>query len=97
MQYIAFDVHKRYTFVSVESESGELVQEGRIMHERGAVGAFLDGCESGSPVAVETVGNWYWIVDEIEEAKMAPRLVNARRAKAPYRRYTEWRTITLLK
>lgn len=69
MQYIAFDVHKRYTFVSVESETGELVQQGRIFHERGSVGAFFDGCETGSPVAVETVGNWYWIVEEIEGAK----------------------------
>ena len=32
-------------------------------------------------MAVETVGNWYWIVDEIEAAGMVPRLVHARRAK----------------
>jgi len=30
---------------------------------------------------VETIGNWYWITDEIEAAGMGPRLVNARRAK----------------
>jgi transposase len=35
----------------------------------------------GSPVAVETIGNWYWIVDEIERAGMRPRLVHARKAK----------------
>jgi transposase len=27
------------------------------------------------------VGNWYWLVDEIEEAGMVPRLVHARKAK----------------
>jgi transposase len=32
-------------------------------------------------VAIETTGNWYWIVDEIEAAGMVPRLVHARRAK----------------
>jgi hypothetical protein len=32
-------------------------------------------------VAVETVGNWYWIVDEIEAAGCVPRLVHARKAK----------------
>jgi hypothetical protein len=32
-------------------------------------------------VAVETVGNWYWIVDEIEAAGMVPHLVHARKAK----------------
>jgi transposase len=30
---------------------------------------------------VETVGKWYWIVDEIEEAGMVPWLVHARKAK----------------
>ena len=32
-------------------------------------------------MAVETVGNWYWIVDEIEQAGMFPRLVHAHKAK----------------
>jgi hypothetical protein len=32
-------------------------------------------------VAVETIGNWYWIVDEIEAAGCLPRLVHARKAK----------------
>jgi transposase len=32
-------------------------------------------------VAVETIGNWYWIVDEIEEAGMRPALVHAFKAK----------------
>jgi transposase len=81
MQYIAFDSHKHYTLVSVEEESGELVCERRIAHERGAIREFLMGFDPGSPVAVETIGNWYWIVEEIEEAGMVPRLVHARKAK----------------
>ena len=32
-------------------------------------------------MAVETVGNWYWVVDEIEAGGGKPRLVNARLAK----------------
>jgi transposase len=32
-------------------------------------------------VALETVGNWYWIVDEIEQAGMKPQLVHAHKAK----------------
>jgi transposase len=32
-------------------------------------------------VAVETIGNWYWIVDEIEAAGMTAQLVHARKAK----------------
>jgi transposase len=67
--------------VSVEGVGGQLVAERRVDHERGAIAGFLSGFESGAAVAVETIGNWYWIVDEIESAGMQPRLVNARRAK----------------
>jgi len=81
MQYIAFDVHKRYTWARVEDQSAQVLRQERIDHCHGAVSAFLDECEQNSPVAVETVGNWYWVVDEIEQAGCAPRLVNARLAK----------------
>ncbi len=35
----------------------------------------------GTPVALETVGNWYWIVDEIEDAGCLPLLAHAAKAK----------------
>jgi len=43
-----------------------MVREGRIPHQRGSLRESLSRCREGSPVAAETVGNWYWIVDEIE-------------------------------
>jgi len=81
MSIIAFDSHKRYTFARVEDNNGEHAQEFRIEHRRGNIAAFLAGRQPGSPVAVETIGNWYWIVDEIEQAGMEPKLVHARKAK----------------
>jgi len=82
MEYIAFDCHKRYTYAVVEDEKGRVHWEGKIVHERGALAAFLkEECRPGSPVAVETVGNWYWIVEEIEQAGCVPRLVHAAKAK----------------
>jgi transposase len=81
MEYIAFDAHKRYTLASVARPDGGLVREQRIPHERGALQQFLERCEPGSPVAVETIGNWDWIVDEIEAAGCVPKLVHARKAK----------------
>ena len=81
MQYIAFDSHKRYTLASVERADGRRIREQRIAHERGAVRRFLAECEPGSAVAVETIGSWYWLVDEIEAAGCRPRLVHARKAK----------------
>ncbi len=81
MEYIAFDAHKWYTFASVARPDGHVLREQRIDHERGALREFLGRCEPGSPVAVETVGHWYWIVGEIETAGCVPKLVHARKAK----------------
>jgi transposase len=81
MENIAFDSHKRYTLCSVENEKGQIIKEQRIEHERGEITRFLKEFTHGSPVAVETIGNWYWIIDEIEAAGMNPRLVHARKAK----------------
>jgi len=81
MEYIALDAHKRYSFASVESIDGTRRTEARVEHAPGAIQRFLEKFERGSPVAVETVGNWYWIVAEIEGAGMVPKLVHARQAK----------------
>jgi hypothetical protein len=59
MEYIALDSHKRYSFASVEEHSGAILREGRIDHQSGAVAQFLSAWKPGTPVAVETIGNWY--------------------------------------
>ena len=81
MHIIAFDSHKRYTVASVQNTEGQIIKEARIDHGRGNIEGFLRQWDKGSPVAVETIGNWYWIVEEIEHAQMRPRLVHARKAK----------------
>jgi transposase len=81
MEYIALDVHKRYTWARVKNSHGDRVTEQRVLHQRGAIQAFMQQWTAGSPVAVETVGNWYWVVDEIEAGGGQPQLVNARLAK----------------
>jgi len=47
----------------------------------GAIQAFLENLPEGTPVALETVGNWYWIADEIEAAGCLPLLTHAAKAK----------------
>lgn len=81
MRFVALDAHKSYSFQSVADAEGRVLAERRIPHRPGAIRESLADLEPGTPVAVETIGNWYWIVDEIEEAGMIPRLVNAGLAK----------------
>jgi transposase len=52
-----------------------------LEHAPGAIRQALRGCAPGTPVALEATANWYWIVDEIEQAGLVPRLVHPRKAK----------------
>jgi len=81
MEIIALDAHKHYSQVCVQDGSGRFLCEKRIEHAKGQIFGFLSQWTPGTSVAVETVGNWYWIVDEIEQAGMVPKLVHAHKAK----------------
>ena len=80
-EYIAFDSHKRYTWVEREEQSSGKVRQFRVEHARGAIRQALAGCQPGTAVAIEATGNWYWITDEIEQAQLVPQLVHPRKAK----------------
>jgi len=80
-EYIAFDCHKHYTLMEREDVATRRQRLCRIEHGRGAIRRALRECAPGTPVAVEATGNWYWIVDEIEQAGLVPLLVNPRKAK----------------
>jgi len=80
-EYIAFDSHKQYTWAEREEVASGHVRQCRIRHERGAIRRYLADAEPGTPVAVEATGNWYWIVEEIEQAGLEPRLVHPGKAK----------------
>ncbi len=41
----------------------------------------LTGLRPRYAVAVEAIGNWYWIITEIEQAGLVPQLVHPRKAK----------------
>lgn len=80
-EYISFDSHKRYTLAEREDvDTGQAVQT-RLEHRRGAIRDFLHGCQPGTAVAVEAMGSWYWIIEEIEDAGLCPQLVHPRKAK----------------
>ncbi len=80
-EYIAFDSHKRYTWVDRQDHSTGETTCHRLLHAPGAVRRYLSGCAPGTDVAVEATGNWYWIIAEIEQAGLRPLLVHPRKAK----------------
>jgi transposase len=83
MEYIiGCDAHKRYSQFAVYDERTKKFKEERVDHQRGAVRKFLAGYPEGTRVALESIGNWYWIVEEIEQAGCQPLLTQPARAKA---------------
>lgn len=80
-EYIALDSHKRYSWVEREEVETGRVRQCRLPHARGSISEFLKTCAPGTPVAIEATANWYWIIDEIEQARCLPRLTHPRKAK----------------
>lgn len=80
-QYIGCDAHARYSiFVSMD-ETGRVDRPVRVEHDELEMRRFLSTLPTGSPVAVESSGNWYWLVRAMEEAGLEPRLAHALEVK----------------
>src|SRR3990172_11330691 len=75
------DAHKHYSLFAVLDHRGKCIERTRVNHEAGAIRAFLSRFPGGTAVALETLRNWYWIVDEIEQAGCVPLLAHAQMAK----------------
>lgn len=61
-KYIGCDAHARYSiFVSMD-EQGKAGPPVRVEHDGLEMARFLSTLPAGSPVALETSGNWYWLV-----------------------------------
>jgi transposase len=80
-QYIGCDGHKQYSVFVAVDEEGRASPPKRVKHERTEFQDFLQGLPPGSPIALETSGHWYWMVDAMEQAGHQPILVHARKAK----------------
>jgi len=78
---IGCDAHKHYSQFAVLDQEGGLIAQQRVDHQPGAIRTFLASLPEGTPVALESVGNWYWIADEIEAAGCLPLLTHAAKAK----------------
>jgi transposase len=63
------------------NERGQPGDFHKVDNHRALFRRFLTTLPPGSPIAVESVGNWYWMIDEMEEAGHNPVLVHAAKAK----------------
>ncbi len=80
-EFIGCDRHKRFSLFVALDEKGAASRPVRVEHDRGAMRAFLRRWPQKTPVAVETSGYYYWLIDEIEAAGLEPHLAHAGESK----------------
>jgi len=81
-KYIGLDMHKNYSVFVCMDDAGKARAPVRVdHHDRQQLRGYLDRLPKGSPVALETTGSWYWLVDELEAAGLIPQMANAKLAK----------------
>ncbi len=78
--YIGCDAHKKYSVFDI-SESNKETPVVRVNHNKEEYRGFLKMLPDGSEIAVETIGSWYWMIDEMEALGHTVRLTNAGKAK----------------
>ena len=76
-KYIGCDAHTRYSILVVMDENGRCDSAVRVGHDEGEMRRYLATLPPGSAIALETSGNWYWLVRAMEEAGLDPRLAHA--------------------
>ena len=73
-RYFGCDAHKRYSIFASVDDAGSSGPYVRVQNERSLFRSYLKEIPPRSKIAVETVGNWYWMVDEID---LPPNIVPA--------------------
>ncbi len=79
--YIGCDAHKQYSVFVVTDDRGQQGRPVRVEHDGDTFERYLAELPAGSPIAVETTGQWYWLVDAMERAGHQPKLTHAGKAK----------------
>lgn len=80
-KYIGCDAHARYSIFASLQEDGHWDPLVRVEHNELEMERFLQQLPRGSAVALESSGNWYWLVRAMEEAGLEPRLAHALEVK----------------
>lgn len=78
MIYIGIDHHKRYSYVAVMRDSGEIYWEGKLASDREAFQALKKTLPPGEAVqsVLEAGRNWGILYDALEDLELNPKLAN---------------------
>ncbi|MDZ7586047.1 MAG: IS110 family transposase [Thiobacillus sp.] len=79
--YAGIDLHSNNSVVVVLDANDREVYRKRLPNDLGMIVEALRSCGPINAVAVESTFNWYWLVDGLQDAGYATRLVNTAAVK----------------
>ena|SRR5437870_3263587 len=82
MQYIGFDIHKRYTFYTQMDGMGQIQRQGKLTNSREALAEFFGDVAEPARVVIEASMNWYHLYDLLEELDIPVTLAHPLRTRA---------------
>lgn len=80
-QFIGCDAHKKFSIFVAVDEKGKASRPVRVEYTRDSLRTYFATLPAQSEIAIESMGSWYWIVDEMERAEHIPHLTNPLEAK----------------
>lgn len=82
MQYIGFDIHKRYTFYTQMDAAGQIQRQGKLANTREGMQEFFTGVTEPARVVLEASMNWYHLYDLLEVLEIPVVLAHPLRTRA---------------
>jgi len=81
MNYIGIDLHRRFSQVNVYDDMTNTETTQRLANDQEVMHDFFQTFEPDSRVTVEATGNWYWLVDMLQQLQMDVALANPLQTK----------------
>lgn len=82
MVYAGIDLHRRFSQIAVVDQEGELLKSDRVDNDLGKFSEFFDGLNRPVEVVIEATGNWFWLLDLLEENNIEATLAHPLKTKA---------------
>ena len=77
MKYTGIDLHSNNSVISVINETDKVVAENRLPNDLARILEFLEPHKADmAGLVVESTYNWYWLVDDLQEAGYTVHLAN---------------------
>jgi len=64
--YIGVDYHKKYSIATMMDERGKILKQVRLNNDPQTLSRFAEALPSGSKIALEATGSWYYFYELLE-------------------------------